>query len=922
MKIMKKIRLVSAMLIILLVFGSFAPVTIGASGTVSKAELTSQSEEFLRTVGATSKAYVSKDFLTTLKRSEMANIIANMIRVNHVMPTPSVEPAADVNLKNAQLAHDVFIVTAYDIMHNYSNGKFNPDGFVTYGDVKYAFASLLGYINYAKATGLGDAELSKLIAKTDIFENVKYVDDDYITLADFLIMFRNAIDEEMIYQTHFSGDSVAFDKTTDVTMLEEYFNVVVYEGMVTANKHTSIFEPTGLDADQVLVEGYLINTGNTNISDYIGSVVEVYVKEDEDGKKGTALIVDYASDAKTLVISAEDMMADNSSFSLTNITYADEKGKIKSAKVVSTANYFYNGRMCDLSEEDFNINNGSVTLVSNDGGSTYDVVKIETYENYIVEYIDGTDEEAILYAKSDKKEIDKNGKYVEKTLDLRENGEDGFRYIDIRRSNGRVVKPSQIKPGNVVSAYVSKDGGYIKAVLSTTIVEGEVTGIDESGSRSVFTIGGKDYQAFYFGTDWSYAGLTYADMYPLFGAEGEFYIDANGYVAYIENRSVTTKYGLLTGIIRASSMSADVTLQIVDENGAVVEIDVPEKGVKINNYDGRASYTKPGELYELLNGKDQLVQYSLSNDGMLRKLNLAQNVEETPNNVFESYNESVFTLDYTIASAEYNTTTSKFGSASSTVASPGSGTKIFVVEQNAITDGDISSDGVTVVSKSKLRHAMKLSDIKFYDMDDTYTPAVMLAIEPPMSTSDASADQKLYIFDEATRKLNAEGEEEISVSLWDRGTLKKFTLAEDGVLEAAKKGDAVAVYRNFDNEITLITNVKATIDNGGLKGTVIYRGGGSDEFSCYGYVGKAYMMAASAEKMAYVYDTKNVYDKSDIKTLWLTSPTVYEVTEGDRDTVIRTTSLTSLPQTLDPDENSIVYYFANQGRVYDAVIYR
>ena len=33
----------------------------------------------------------------------------------------------------------------------------------------------------------------------------------------------------MIYQTHFSGDSVAFDKTTDVTMLEEYFNVPAEE---------------------------------------------------------------------------------------------------------------------------------------------------------------------------------------------------------------------------------------------------------------------------------------------------------------------------------------------------------------------------------------------------------------------------------------------------------------------------------------------------------------------------------------------------------------------------------------------------------------------------------------------------------------------------------------------------------------------
>lgn len=920
MKLMKKLRIIAATLVFMLACQCFAPATFAAA-PVNKAELTEECATFLMDIGAVEKAYSGVDYMSTLTRKDLASVLSALIQVNHVMPAPSSDPAGDVNLKNAELAKDVFIMTAYDVMPLDEKGNFRPDAYATFGDVKYAFASLLGYVNYAKATGLGEAELTKLIAKTDICKDVTFADDDYLTMADFLIIYRNVLDEEMIYQTLFSGTAVEFDKTTDVTMMEEYLNVVLYEGLVTANKYTSIFEPTGLDSDHILIEGYLCATGGTNAADYVGTRVNAYVQEDPETEKATVLKIDYATDANVLVIGAEDLMSEKSAFSLTNILYADEKGKMKSAKVSATANYFYNGRMCDLEKDDFDINNGTVTLISNNGGSTYDVVKIDAYENYMVTSIEEKDDEVLLRAKPDDVD-DKEGKDIPKVLDLSETGENGIRYVDIRRANGRVVKPSQIKPNNIVSAYVSKDGGYVKAVLSTTVVEGEISGIDESGARSVFTINGADYKAFIFGTDWSHAGFYYKDMYPQFGSEGKFYIDASGYIAYAEYKSVTTQYGLLTGVTKSSAMSSDVKLQIVTSDGEIIEVPVLEKGVKINNYAGGASYTKPDDLYTLLRDNDQLIQYSLTEGGELRKLNIAQDISSVPNAVFDSYSNAEFSLDYSFTgTAQYSTTTRKFGSAANVQGAPGSNTKIFIIDRDSVSGSDIKPDGVSVVAMNSLRHDMKLENIKYYDLNETFEPAAMVAIEPEVDTSQLNADQKMYIADSTTRRLDAEGVEEIVVSLWDRGSLKSYVLAEGAKVDSFVKGDAVSVYRNFDNEIVAIKNIKKQLD-GGEKGIRIYNGGGSDEFSCYGYVGKAYVLASSTEKMAYVYALKTSYASTDIKTLSLQSPVVYMVTKGDRDTEIKVSSLASIPNSESPDDSAMIYYFSNQGRVYDAVIYR
>lgn len=919
MNIVKKFRIVAVLLVIMLSCSCFAPVTFGAEA-LSKAELTQESMDYLLGIGAIAKPYTGKDFITTMTRKDMAAILADLIRVNHVMPTPSADPAADVNLKNAELAHNVFIMTAYDVMPKDENGKFRPDTFATYSDVKYAFASLLGYINYAKATGLGEAELNKLIARTDLFESVNYDEDEYLTVADFLIVMKNAVDEEMIYQTLFSGTKVEFDKNTDVTMMEEYFNITQYEGMVTANKHTSIFEPSGLDTDQVLIEGYLVYTGDTNVADYIGTTVNVYVKEDPKTEKGTVIMVDYAEDTKVLTISAEDLMADSSSFSLTNITYADEKGKLKSAKASATANYFYNGRMCDIKEEDFDINNGTVTLISNDGGSTYDVVKVDTYENYIVEYVEGDDDEAIVYAKAEIID-EETGVYISKVLDLSETGDDGIRYIDIRRSNGRVVRPSQIKSGNILSAYVSKDGGYVKAVLSTTIVEGEVTGVDESDVRTVFSINGIDYPAYFFGTDWSYAGDIYKDMYPRMGIEGEFYIDASGYIAYIEPKVVTTRYGFLTGVVQENSMSQEVKIQLLDQDGYIAEIDIPEKGVKINNYDGKASFTKPSEIFELFEDNDQLIQYSVNNDGMLKKINVAQDVKTAPGTVMDSYNENMFTFDGKIDSASYNTTYYNFGSR---LPAPLSTTKIFMLEAESVTSTgkgiDVKSDGVYTTTLNKIKDGTTLSNIMYYDLDDAMSAGAMVATVPAFDVTKANADQRMYVFDDMSRKLDEEGNEVISVSLWNKGSKKTYVLDENATIDEFSKGDVAAVYFNLDNEITKIRNMKKTIEDNNLVGEAVYARGSSNEYA-FGYIGKAYVISYNGERMVYVDDYKNVSNAA-LKSIYLRAPVVYEVREGDRDMEIKVSSLNVIQKTQSPDESSMIYFFSNQGRVEDIIIYR
>lgn len=899
---MKKLKIAAMPIIAAIIINCFAVVSFAADYSERNKKY-EQTIGFLAQIGAIDNEWEGLEITKTVTRAEAAQLLADVVCTEFEMPTPTAAVCSDVTAR-ASYANAAYTMVTYGIMP-LSDGKFDPTGYFTYKDMRYALSVMLGYVNYAKATGLGEAALDKLVSKADFMNGVDYHADAPMTKAEFALMLYNGLHCDMIYQTEYSPNKLAFDKNTDVTMMEEYMSIVEYEGMVKANKYTSLSSVTGLGSDEIEMENMRFYTGKTNAADYVGAMADVYVKQGNGSKKDTVVYIDYSEKIKLLTLTAEEININSNSFSLTNIVYDDGR-KSRSATVSKNADYFYNGRMCALTKSDFDIQSGTVTLISNNGGSVYDVVKIDAYENYVVDYYDNST--GIVYSKL------KNADGSQMSVCIDEDKAPGA-YISLNRANGRVLKPSALKENDILSVMASKDKGYVKAVLSSSVVDGEVTSVDENSARVSVWIDGVQYGLFNLGTDWGSNEFAY----PFVGAQGTFYLDYNGYVAYAHYYPSEMMYGYMTGAYVESGVSGRARVQIVGEDGVIYELDIPEKGIRVNNYDGTAQKIKPDAVVAMLS-QQQVVQFTANDDRKLVKLNVAQKIDEDADAVLGSYDTNKFTLDYEFGAnsyATYNGTSKVFykTAAGDVKGSPVSSTIMFILNSNG--SERVGAGDVSVASVSGLKDRMKFADIKYYDLDESLSAAVMSAVVPQMSNmNDLAAQTNLFIYDKLIRYTDDEGELQRKLNLYVNGSPKEYKLSDNCVIPNLNKGDIVAVYIDWYGDIAKITDITEELKNSA--GVSAWVNSTYNVYQSYAYFGKGYLCGVGTDRIAFVADIAS----STVNALTLSNPNVYFVEKNSRDTYITTGSLASVHASANPGEDSLIYYYANQGRVFDIVVYR
>ena len=890
MKNSKSLAILSV-IVILLSF-CFSQNIFAAETTEKLAQRNSEAVEFLQSVGAIEGDWSAMELTATVKRSDAAQYLAVLLKDGMLLEA-NTDPAEDVKL-NKDYAKAVYNMILQGIIPT-ENGKFKPSDYFTFSDMRYALCKMLGYTEYIETLGLDENQINILVSDAGIFQGVAYKENSPMTKAEFAVILKEALMAKML-DKEITGDDVYFK--SDVPMLERYLSVEVHRGIIKANKYTSIADMEGLGVDEVLLDDMRCSVGTTNAADYIGCKVEAYVKADKDTDINTILRIDYRN-CKVLVIDCEDINFNNSQFSVENISYIDDKGRDRQAKVSPTADFFYNNRVCVPDEADFQINNGTVTLISNENNNMYDVVKIKSYENYVVDYVDTKN--AIVYDKI----LDASGN--QRTLDL---SADDKVLLSLCRVNGRDMNVSDLKRGNVISVYKSKDGGYVDAVVSTDVAEGMITYIDPSDVRTVIHIDDAEYKFFMLGQDW---GVN-SNLYPKFGVGGIFYLDANGFIAYAEYTSgVGLQYGFVTGT-EMDVFGQEAFICIIDEDGLERVLSIPEKGIKINDYANNVSTkTSPEDVCAMFSNNHQLVQFQATSGGKIIKLNVAEPLASG-----EMYNTDEFTLavDFGESECTYKYAANAFvkSAGSSTVnAAIGNNTKVFVID--SVESSKLAGkNDVHVYTSSQINKQVTVKDVKYYDVDKTLTAKVLVYVLTDTVTQEQGMLQNICIFDSVRECWDSEtGETYKELSVYRKGQEESYRIAENYSMPVCSKGDMLAVYQNFYKEISKVYNIKEEIGNG--YEFVLH---GSEVYTSRAYFGKAHLMGASNERMAIFRD-----DLSSTQSLYLNSPTIYEITqEGGRAEVNTKASLSMVPETLTPQEGSLIYFFANEGKVYDIVIYR
>ncbi len=329
---------------------------------------------------------------SSLTRAEMATII---LRAMHMAQGAKGQdiftdvPASHWAYANVSAAYQMGIVNGT------SATTFAPDATVTYEQAVKMVVAALGYTVEAEAMGGYPTGYLAKAAHLDVLKGVSVGGD--MTRGNMAILLYNALDKPILEKASYGDDNYKYDSDEAVTMLSRYLKVEKITGKVVQTPMAcAITTAARVLSDEVRVSDgetiTLMKKGDSAAQDLLGVRAEILYQESENGGMPVILAVIPRSSSEILDIAAKDIDAGKTTAK--ELIY-EENGKEKKADIAD-ATLVYNGRVRTMDVSLLKPEIGTVRLVS-ETGAAYDLIIVESYENYIVEMVN--ESENIVYFK-------------------------------------------------------------------------------------------------------------------------------------------------------------------------------------------------------------------------------------------------------------------------------------------------------------------------------------------------------------------------------------------------------------------------------------------------------------------------------------------------------------------------------------------
>ena len=452
------------------------------------------------------------------------------------------------------------------------------------------FVRLLGY-DYAMLNGETFTQMADQIEL------------DYITALDDVVTWEEAI--RMLYSATEISPAVIVPKNSPTnntlstlevyennTMLIEHRDIYKSKGVVTMTSATGLDDVSTISDNQVLIGNYIFEVGECNVLGLLGYAVEYYYHEGD--YDNTLLYIKKSKRNSITELKAKDIL-DYSD----NRVVCEIDGKEKTINIPDNAKLIYNGLATSKFDDSmFNMNSGSMEIISNNGDSAPDVVKLWNTTDYMT---DGVFDDILYLRTADDKKI---------------NLDDANNKVDLTNAVGKAIDASKIKEDTVVTiAEVQAiDGSF--TLYTITNVNNTVSGTVQyaSSSSEMLRIDGEGIPM---STDFAKgAGANIKT-----GQTIKVYLNKYGEAAFTET-SISTD---LIGYVVKSYLddNDDAYVRIFTEKGEMIDYLCYEKiyidGVKANNAQS---------AHDLLQ-EDKLVIFSTNNKGEIRKINFSKPNSDT-----------------------------------------------------------------------------------------------------------------------------------------------------------------------------------------------------------------------------------------------------------------------------------------------------
>lgn len=642
----------------------------------------------------------------------------------------------------------------------YEDGSFRPDAPIICNDALVALVKLLGFSVMAEHKGgyaQGYYSTARSLGLTD---GISAAADAPLTWGDAAIMFENTMNADLLGESY-SGNEM--NRVTDETLLTDRFSIYQTEAVIDANEYSDLMSAAdNLKSGYVTAGGAEYSVGGTNAADCLGMNMKLYYRDDGD-ERTLLYIKPYKNRVLELDAGDFDALAENRR----SIEY-DAGGRSKKASLASSVYFLYNGKMAELTAEKLDIEDGRITLISNDGDSIYDVIAVTSCKSYVVSGV----------VKSKFTVNTNQGVQLELDPD---------KCYAIIEKDGAPTAFDDIKEDTVISYAESENIGTVikKAVLSDKTVSGKVTAI--SGENNTVTVDDAEYKA----TAEAIKSLSV-------GREGKFYLSAYGRIVYFSG-SQDIVYGYLERIW-VDDFSEDIGCRIFTENDRWVELMLCDKvkfnGKSLPGEDVLALIKDGGEDYK------QLIRYRVNDEGRVNLIQTAKEIEPGTAADKAAIDSEAFRISAK-GTANYRATPKSFNG----VVGVGADAKIFAIPP--AENGVIPREKYAVLGIDGLFQDASYSYIA-YDANEVRESSVFVIKDYSKSLNTSGAIASMMVVDKVGKMVNADGDVvEKIVGFW--GSEKPYSLPvslgdRSPVKSAAdlKRGDIIQFTSSDSGEIDYI----------------------------------------------------------------------------------------------------------------------
>jgi hypothetical protein len=697
-----------------------------------------------------------------IKRSEFSKIAVHALGLEESAQASSgTTQFKDVDAKYWANGY-INVAAGQKIILGDPNGNFRPEDRISYQEAVTILVRMLGYEPAALAKGGYPQGYLMTATQYSLTKNAPGSGNEPAARGLAAILTYNALTIGMMEQTGF-GVNTNYE-ITDKNILKTNLSTEKMTGQVTGNHFTKLTSASGLEKDEIEINGTLYKNEDTKAGNYLGYKTDYYVKTLDNGDEVVILVRPETGRNKTLDIDGENIAtvdADKVNYWINKETDRDTK----EAKVSTQTKMIFNGVAINYDESKIKENDtlsGNIKLLDINSDDVYDMIFVNEYKNLVV---DTTSE--LSFTVSDK--------YGAPSLKFDE--EDTTVKFSLQDKNGKEFKFLDLKEDMVISYLESEDKGVLKAVVLEEKANGTVKEIDDGK----YKIGENFYRI----------ADNYTDEIKL-DDEGTFYLDIRGNIAGVDaNSTLSDNYAYLIDAAEANGMSEYIDIKLFNMKGETVVLS-SDTEIMLNG----APKEDAKVVLEALkaNGvvKKQLFTYELNSDGKVNKLNTALNLSGYPLTI----EKDKFVMNYQNTGVQYKSASSKLGSFNIT-----DKTVVFDIPTTAVTDEDYAIKNKTMFENEGLY------DVQVYDVGEDLSAKIVLVTN---STGLTNAESPIAVINRITQTRNEKGDSVEKLYAAQNGQMIAMDTTTTGILvnangEALRQGDIIQYRTNGQGAIDKIT---------------------------------------------------------------------------------------------------------------------